>query len=416
MDTSRCCGRDEWLQRLFILLVLILGFGLFLPANSFGQIGPDSSYVRPMYERGDAQLRLVTSTGGLGATQGALLVTAAAPPDGSFGDLDEYLVSVFGGMLIGGAVGTIVPLIATQNTTVRRDAATLTGFGGIQGYVHASELILLIGGSDGVPPESGALLIAGVGAAEATAGYIVGQRWTAYAGTSEMLTVTGLAGHLIGYGATRGIGATWVDSATDEDERLYAGSALTGSLLGMWAGYRLGQTGEYTTGDARLYALSGLIGAGIGLTTSQLSVNETARRNVAVSASGAALGLSTGAIIGRVYDFTPSEGNIIASAGFLTGSLFGAIGQAAFKGDTGEGNPAANLLMMSLGTAIGTGVTLRVSRARGEGAVHESPSCCRAECATTRDLRSRALGCKRISVRSHETDAAVSRLSTCAQC
>ncbi len=359
MHTSRPCGRGAWAPGSFILLVLIFASGLFLPANSFAQLGPDSSYVRPVYERGDAQLRLVTTTGALGATQGALLVTAAAPPDGeAFGGLEEYVVSVFGGMILGGAAGTIVPLIATRNATVSRDAATLTGFGGVQGYAHGSELILLIGGADGVPPPSGALLIAGVGAVEATAGYLVGQRWNAYAATSEMLAVTGAAGHLIGYGAIRGVGATWVDPATDEDERLYAGGALAGSLLGMWAGYRLGQTGTYTTGDARLYALSGLIGAGVGLSTSQLSRGETARRNLAVTASGAAVGLSTGAIIGRAYDFTPAEGNIIASAGFLTGSLLGAVGQAAFEGDTGEGNPAANLLMTSLGTAIGAGVTI----------------------------------------------------------
>ena len=358
MDTSRCWGRGEWLQRLFILLVLILGFGLFLPANSFAQIGPDSSYVRPAYERGDAQLRLISTTGTLGATQGVLIATGIVDPFDSTWVVDEYIGSLFGGMLIGGAVGTIVPLIATQNVTVRRDAATLTAYGGVQGYAHASELILMIGGEDGVPLESGTLLIAGGGAVEATAGYIIGQRWNAYAAASELLAVTGAAGHLIGYGATRGLGAPRVDPATNGDERLYAGGALTGSLLGMWAGYRLGQTGEYTTGDARLYALSGLIGAGLGLSTSQLSRDATARRNVAVAASGAAIGLSTGAIIGQAYDFTPSEGNIIVSAGFLTGSLLGAMGQAAFEGDDGDENSAANLLVTSLGTAIGAGVTI----------------------------------------------------------
>ncbi len=364
MHTSR---RSEWdgrVQRLFILLVIPLVCGVFLPTSSFAQPGPDSSYVRPGYERGDARLRLIGTTGTLGAAQGALIVTGVLVGSDASVEFDEYAGSVLGGMLMGGAVGTVVPLIATLNTNVRRDAATLTAYGGVQGYAHAVEVMYLIGGNDGIPASSGLFVIAGLGTAEATVGYLVGQRWNAYAGTSEMLSVTGAAGHLIGYGATRGfgatrgLGATGVDSATDADERLYAGGALAGSLLGMWAGYRLGQTGEYTTGDARLYTLSGLIGTGVGLSTSQLSQDETARRNVAVAASGAMVGLSTGAIIGQAYDFTPSEGNIIASAGVLTGSLFGALSQAAFEGDTGEGNPAANLLMISLGTAVGAGVTL----------------------------------------------------------
>lgn len=348
-------GRAECLLLLF---VLIISAGCCLPESSVAQVGPDSSYVRPVYERGDAQLRLVTTTGLLGATQGALVATSGFSPSGSFDDFNDYILTLFGGMTLGGAAGTIVPLIATQNTTVRRDAATLTGFGGIQGYAHASELILLIGGDDGVPVTSGALLVAGVGAAEAATGYLVGQRWNAYAGTSEMLAVTGAAGHLIGYGAVRGIGQPRVDPATDEDERLYASGALVGSLLGMWVGYRIGQTGEYTTGDARLYATTGLIGAGMGLSASQLSQGENARRNVAVSATGAVIGLGTGAVLGHAYDFTPSEGNVIASAGFLTGSLFGAISQAAFEGVDGEESPEGNLFMTSLGTAVGAAVSI----------------------------------------------------------
>lgn len=378
MNMSRRYGQGESAQWSLIVLVLILAFGAFFPANSVAQRGPDSSYVRPVYERGDAQLRLISTTGALGATQGAVVVTGIVAPLGSFDQFDEYVASVFGGMLLGGAVGTVVPLIATQNTTVRRDAATLTAFGGVQGYAHASELILLIGGRDGIGVRSGSFLLAGLSAAEATAGYLVGQRWNAYAATSEMLAVTGTAGHLIGYGATRGIGAPRVDAATDEDERLYAGGALAGSLLGMWAGYRLGQTGEYTTGDARLYALSGLIGTGIALSSSQLSQDETARRNLAFAASGATVGLTTGALIGRAYDFTPSEGNIIVSAGFLTGSLFGAFSQAAFERDTGEENPAANLFMLSLGTAIGAGATIEFlgsdARERMEGRQDARPT------------------------------------------
>lgn len=356
----------------------MLSVGCCLPKSSVAQFGPDSSYVRPVYERGDARLRLVTTTGALGATQGAVIVTGIVAPLGTFDQLDEYVASVFGGMLLGGAVGTIGPLIATQNTTVSRDAATLTAFGGVQGYAHASELILLIGGPDGIGVRSGSFLVAGIGAAEATAGYLVGQRWNAYAATSEMLAVTGTAGHLIGYGTARGVGEPRVDPATDDDERLYAGGALAGSLLGMWAGYRLGQTGEYTTGDARLYALSGLIGTGIALSSSQLSQDETARRNLAFAASGATVGLTTGALIGRAYDFTPAEGNIITSAGFLTGSLFGAISQAAFEGDTGEENPAANLFMLSLGTAIGAGATIAFlgsdARERMEGRRDAQPT------------------------------------------
>lgn len=358
MQASCPSDRGERLQCWFVLLLLVLASGLVLPVNSFAQQAPDGSPVRPVYERGDARLRLVSTTGVLGATQGAIIVTGIMAPLGTFDELDEYVASVFGGTLLGGAAGTIVPLIATQNTSVRRDAATLTAFGGVQGYAHASELILLIGGADGVPPRPGAFMVAGLGAAEATAGYLVGQRWNAYAGTSEMLTATATAGHLVGYGASRGIGADWVNAATDEDERLYAGSALAGSLLGMWAGYRLGQTGTYTTGDARLYALSGLIGGGLGLSSSQISQGETARRNAAVAASGAAIGLGAGALIGRTYDFTPSEGNIIVSAGVLTGSVLGAIGEAASEAGTEGGNPAANLLMISLGTAIGAGATI----------------------------------------------------------
>lgn len=278
----------------------------------------------------------------LSVTEGGLMVGALDPDN-------ESLAA--GLPLLTGAVGFFAPFFATRDRPVTEASGTLTGFGGVQGYAHAVQVAGLLGGQ-AVDGQTVAGLAAGMGAAEAVLGYHLGATRGWSPGRAEMIAVNGVAGNLLGLG----VGITLVgegDGVQDDAvrARVLAGTSLVGSMAGIALGYRMGRSGTYTRGDARLYSQSGLLAG--QLATSLLIVGDLDGASVVggVLTGAGAAGLSVGAALVRDRDFSTYASNLI-TLGTYAGSLLGA-GLATVA----NGSSDAVTVLQALGAITGFGIT-----------------------------------------------------------
>ncbi len=277
---------------------------------------------------------VLTWTTILGLAEGGLIVGAIGPDDGSF---------AAGFPLLTGALGFFVPLFATQDRPVTEASGTLTGYGGLQGYGHIAQIVGLMGGDD-VDDQAVAGLAAVGGAAGATAGYVLGAKQGWSPGMAEMIAYNGTYGNFVGLGA----GAML---AGDDNDRLAAGTSLLGAWAGMYAGHRLGRSGAYTRGDARIYALSGLLGARLAGSLIIVSEIEETRVNAGLLTGMGLAGLGVGTALVKDRDFSTYESNII-TLGDLAGSLLG-----AGLGTVVDGSGDTITVMQALGSVLGFGLT-----------------------------------------------------------
>ena len=298
---------------------------------------------------------LVAATTVHGLIEGGLVAGATGAEGGSAATLT----------LLGGAAGFFVPLFATQGTRVTEGEADATFYGGLQGYAHAAQLAALLAGDD-ADGRGTAGLAALLGAAEGTAGYLAARRndWTG--GHAEMITYTGLGGNAIGLGL--GAALLGEDDTADDDgrARVFGGTALLGSLAGMYLGHRMGRTDRYTEGDARIYAQTAVQGA--NLVGSFLSVDEfpNARSGSLLLTGSAVAGGLLGRRLVRDRDFTGTQGNLVG-LGSVAGSLLG-------LAVTLESDETATAIAQALGSAAGFGVTygLLEGDARGQAGASTS--------------------------------------------
>ncbi len=252
--------------------------------------------------------------------------------------------------LLGGATGFFVPLFATRNTPVSEAEADMVFYGGLQGYAHALQVMGVLAGED-LPGRGTAGLAALGGILEGTVGYRIARRNNWSAGHAEMVSTNGIGGNLVGLGIGGAIAGEEPDIG--EASRIIAGASLLGSVGGAYLGHRMGQTGRYTEGDARVYAQSAIQGA--NLMGAVLSTqDEVSARGGALLLSGAGIG---GAVLGRSLvggrDFTGTQGSLV-TLGSVAGSLLGLAVTAG--GESGE----ATALAQALGSAAGFGVTYAV--------------------------------------------------------
>lgn len=300
---------------------------------------------------------LLTATTLLGIAEGGLVAGALAGED------DGSLVAAL--PLLGGGLGFFIPLAASQNAPVTEGAAALTGYGGLQGYGHAVQLVGLVGGDD-VDGRSTSGFAALMGATEAAFGYRIGSRQGWSGGTAEMIAYTGTFGNLIGLGTgLLLVGAEDdVEGAFDTGDRVrvISGLSLLGSIGGMWTGHRLAQSTRYTEGDARTYLNAGLLGTQIGGSILFLtdSPSESPRFVAGTLTASALGGLAAGTVLLRDRDFTKSEGNLIALgtyAGGLIGSALAAVGETEEEGA---------FVLSTLGSALGFGISIGLFSADAE--------------------------------------------------
>ena len=294
---------------------------------------------------------VLTWTTLLGLTEGGLIVGAIDPDD----------ASVAAGLpLMAGALGFFVPLLATQNQPVTEASGTLTGYGGLQGYAHMAQLTGLLAGDD-IDGRTVAGLAAVGGAAGATAGYVLGAKRGWSPGMAEMIAYNGIYGNLVGLG----VGGVL---AGEDSDRLVAGTSLLGSLAGMYAGHRLGRTGTYTRGDARIYALTGLVGARLAGSVIAVGDMEDTRVNAGLLTSFGLAGLGVGAALVHDRDFSTYESNII-TLGDVAGSLLG-----AGLGTLAEGSGDTITVLQALGSVLGFGLTYGIFRSDAQRRAQASAS------------------------------------------
>ncbi len=283
----------------------------------------------------DGRYSLIAATTILGLAEGGLL-------SGAFGADDEQAVAL---PLLGGTAGFFIPLLATRDARVTDAEASITFYGGLQGYAHAVELSWVLGdGEIGGRATSG--IAAVTGAVESTVAYRIARHNNWSSGHSKMVAFTGLGGNFIG----GGIGT--IITGTDESSRVEAGTALLGSLGGIYLGHRMGRTERYTTGDARVYLQSAILAA--SLMGSILGPqDDLSSRTAASLVTGSAIG---GSILGRRLvrnrDFTGNQGALTAlgsTAGALSGWAFAVL---ADSDDTS--------IPASVGAAAGFGLTYAV--------------------------------------------------------
>ena len=291
---------------------------------------------RPFTQEGRYGLVAATTIHGL--IEGGLLAGATGAEGGNAATT----------VLLGGAAGFFVPLFATQGARVTEGEADATFYGGLQGYGHAVQLTALLAGDD-TDGRGTAGLAALLGAAEGTAGYLAARRHDWTGGHAEMITNTGLGGNAVGLG----LGVALIGEEDPGDDtgqtRVLGGTALLGSLAGMYLGHRMGRTDRYTEGDARLYVQTAVQGA--NLMGSFLSVDEfpDARTSSLLLTGSAVAGGLLGRRLVRDRDFTGTQGNLVA-LGSVAGSLLG-------LAVTLENDETATAIAQSLGSAAGFGVT-----------------------------------------------------------
>ncbi len=252
--------------------------------------------------------------------------------------------------LAGGAMGFFVPLLATRNRPVSEAEADMVFYGGLQGYAHAVQVMGVLRGEDLSGRGTAGLAAAG-GALEGALWLRAAQRNSWTGGHAEMVSYNGLGGNFVGLGIGGAI--LGEEPEVDEVSRVLAGTSLLGSIGGAYLGHRLGRTGRYTDGDARIYAQSAL--QATNLVGSFLSLQDDGNpRASALLLSGSTVG---GAVLGNYLvqgrDFTGTQGSLVG-LGSIAGSLLG----GAVTSGTGDGEVVA--VVQALGSAAGFGITYAV--------------------------------------------------------
>ena len=283
---------------------------------------------------------LIASTTVHGLVEGVLLTTAFSEDD-----VDEDVLTL---PLLGGAVGFFGPLLATRDGQVSAGAADMTFYGGVQGYVHAVQLAGLAGGG-AIDGRTRAGLAALGGAVEGTVAYRVARTRAWSGGHAEMVSFNGLGGNLVGLG----LSAAVIGEGGEDVPRLVAGTTLLGSVAGAYLGHRMGRTGRYTEGDARVYLQSAV--QSVNLVGSFLTLQDDgAVRPTALLLTGSAVG---GAVLGRRLvrdrDFTGTQ-SFLVGLGSVAGSLAG----LALTLEVDDGSSRA--IAQGLGSAAGFGITYAV--------------------------------------------------------
>lgn len=293
---------------------------------------------------------LLVATTTLGITEGGLL--AAVLADDDFGDDGSLAASL---PLLGGATGFFVPLLSTRNSRVSESAAALAGYGGPQGYAHATQLVLLGIGDDGeIDGRAVAALLAIGGAVESRIGYVIGNRPSWTPGMGETVAYTGAFGNGVGLGVA-GLLVGGDDGFDNTDAvRIFSGLSLAGSVAGMYVGHRLSRGGRYTEGDARIYGTAGLLGTQVAGSILVAGNVEGGRSIAGTLLTGAVGGLGAGHLLARSLDFSKHEANI-SFLGTYAGSLFGSA--LAEWSDT---DFETGFLLSSLGSALGFGLSLAI--------------------------------------------------------
>lgn len=256
----------------------------------------------------------------------------------------------FGGSYLLTASGSFfVPFLLTQGQPVSYGMANLSRSGATRGVTHGFLLYSLLAG----PPtlsrqdQGRARLAAGVvtSMAEGVGGYLWARDEAMDPGTSATLANGSDLGLLWGSGVSGVLGDD------NFENRLPAGLALTGAVLGVEGGRRLAARRDFTWGDANVMRTGGALGTYGALAAADLLGAEDRRIFWGSAVLGSAAGgvLSDRMLDGRNFSVGQS---VLVQLGTLAGGLTG-LGVATL----GEGSATTFLTMGAVGATAGFAAT-----------------------------------------------------------
>lgn len=261
--------------------------------------------------------------------------------------------------LVGGGVGFLIPALLTNNAPVSDGAATLALGGMFQGILHGWSLALLVQGSEAEDARLAAGLSVLGGITEAVVGYAVGTNTGIEEGHASVINSTAFYG-LIAGGLTSALIFDNVGFDDDAAARVAGGLGLAGATAGVLIGNEIGRDGTWTSGDASVYAVSGLLGTTFPVAVLSAIQPDDISASVAagLGLAGTVGGLWLGTEIVRGVDYSSSA---LISLSTLGGGLVG-FGVAALT-ETSE----TAILLPWLGAAGGFGLGMALSSTTIEG-------------------------------------------------
>lgn len=282
----------------------------------------------------DGRLLFLESTTALSVTSGILLLIATEAESSEAAALPFTF----------GAVGFFGPLIATRNSGISKAEAVMVAYGGFQGHAYGFQLPYSFNADTDVSAASGISLL--LGPAGAIGGAAIARRNNWSTGHAEMTAYTGLSGNFLGLGAS---------TLLAEDAEVRTASSLIGSLVGGYTGHLLGRSGQYTSGDARIYLLTGLQTANLigGISLSGDESEETAAATLTAAGLG---GLALGTLLTRRPAFDRQDANFTWLGG-TAGAAFGA-GLAT----SADASDRTVTVLQAIGGAVGFSVTYALFR------------------------------------------------------
>lgn len=261
--------------------------------------------------------------------------------------------------LIAGGLGYVAPALATKNAPVSEGAVTLSLGGMFQGAIHGWLVAGLVGGDNaGQRLGFGLSLLTGVG--ESVAGYVIGTKTNIEEGHASVINTTEFYGMAAGGLLAFAIMGEGLEG--DATIRLASGMALAGTVGGIFVGNALGTAQHFTSTDASVYAVSGLLG--ITLPIAVLAAVSPNDLNVRVATSLTVVGAVGGLVIGnelvKGLDFRGADGTGLV-LGTIAGGLIG-LGVGLLTDD-----PQITAVTSWSGAALGFGLGVAMSSPREEG-------------------------------------------------
>lgn len=221
--------------------------------------------------------------------------------------------------MLSASAGFYIPLFLTSDLPVTEGTASLSIYGGSRGIAHGVLLNMLLAGDNSTFRSMISLGVLG-SIIEGAQGF----RYASRTGMTEgIATVIAIGGD---FGLGCGGGTAYMLDLFEESTVREAGlTMLAGSGIGLWMGKRMADGQSYTRGDAYVLQTTGITGTVTAITLTDLLNIRDEKVFVGSAMLGSLLGLRYGDKIVRNKDFTTGQGRLMTlgtSAGGLLGLGF----------------------------------------------------------------------------------------------
>lgn len=217
-------------------------------------------------------------------------------------------------ILLAGGLGYLVPALITSDLPVTDGAASLALGGMFQGTIHGWALAAAIGGQslfNSDTPRLGFGLSVLTGVTESIAGYLVATNTNMSEGRAGVINTTSFYGMLSGVLLTAAV-FDQVDPSSDVAARTLGGMALAGAAAGIVAGDAIADAQHFSPGDATIYGITGLLGAGLPVVVMAAIQpdNFSGTATSLLCLGGTVGGLWVGTALTKGYDYPASDGTV----------------------------------------------------------------------------------------------------------